>query len=369
MITYSQMPKNFTHLHVHSHYSLLSALPKIDELVSKTKEKDMGALALTDNGNLYGAIEFYKACKKAEIKPIIGIDGYMAIRKASDKQAGIDNKRTRIVLLAKDNTGYKNLIKLTTKSHTEGFYYKPRMDFSMLEEFNEGLIAIIPSFSGDIVNSLRFDDEQKATEKLEKYKKIFGENIYLEITHHPEVEGHEENMKKIVTFAKKHKVQLVACHDVYYLEKDDNKARETLVAVNNQTDFSEREKNEADFSFVGKEEINKWFKDLPEAISNTEKIANECNVNLELGKWVFPSYKTEDGRTPDEELKRLAYEGIKTRGVNDNEELRKRVDYELEVIKNKGYSPYFLVVSDLLRHAKKVGILSTTRGSAGGSIG
>jgi DNA polymerase-3 subunit alpha len=362
------MSSKFTHLHVHSHYSLLSALPKIDELIEKTKEKGMTALALTDNGNLYGAIEFYKACKKAEIKPIIGIDGFMAIRKASDKQAGIDNKRTRLILLAKNNEGYKNLIRLTTESHTEGFYYKPRMDFGMLEKYNKGLIAIIPSFSGDIVSSLRYDDEEKALEKLNKYKELFKEDLYFEITHHPELDRHDENVKKIIEFGKKNKIPLVACHDVYYLEKDDKKARETLVAVNNQTDFSEREKNDADFSFVGEEEIKKWFKNNPEAIENTAKIAEMCNVTLDLGKWVFPAYKTENGASPDEELKRLAYEGVIKRNVRDNEELRKRVNYELEVIKNKGYSPYFLVVSDLLRHAKEVGILSTTRGSAGGSM-
>jgi DNA polymerase-3 subunit alpha len=362
------MNSKFTHLHTHSHYSLLSALPKIDELIEKTKEKGMGSLALTDNGNLYGAIEFYKACKKANVKPIIGIDGFMAIRKATDKQAGIDNKRTRLVLLAKNNEGYKNLIRLTTESHTLGFYYKPRMDFEMLEKYNDGLIAIIPSFSGDIISSLRYDDEDKALEKLKKYQKIFGENLYFEITHHPEIDGHEENIKKIIAFGKKQKIPLVACHDVYYLNPEDRKARETLVAVNNQTDFAEREKNEADFSFVGEEEIKKWFKNEPEAVENTQKIAEMCNVSLDLGKWVFPAYKTTNGISPDDELKRLTYEGIKSRNVENTEELIKRVDYELEVIKNKGYSPYFLVVSDLLRHAKEVGILSTTRGSAGGSM-
>jgi DNA polymerase-3 subunit alpha len=239
------------------------------ELSNHIPKKEMTALALTDNGNLYGAIEFYKACKKAEIKPIIGIDGFMAIRKASDKQAGIDNKRTRLILLAKNNEGYKNLIRLTTESHTEGFYYKPRMDFGMLEKYNKGLIAIIPSFSGDIVSSLRYDDEEKALEKLNKYKELFKEDLYFEITHHPELDRHDENVKKIIEFGKKNKIPLVACHDVYYLEKDDKKARETLVAVNNQTDFSEREKNDADFSFVGEEEIKKWFKNNPEAIENT----------------------------------------------------------------------------------------------------
>src|SRR3989344_3248516 len=363
------MPLEFIHLHVHSHYSLLSALPKIDELVKAAKDKGMGALALTDNGNLYGAIEFYKECKKESLKPIIGIDAYVAARTRKDKQSGIDNRRTRIVLLAENLTGYKNLIKLSTDSHLEGFYYKPRVDRELLEKYHEGLIAILPSFSGDVAAALRYGDKEKAAENFSAYQKIFGgKNIYLEITHHPEIDKHEDLMKDVVSFAKTNGAQLVAAHDVTYFSSDDHKARETLVAINSHGDFSEKDNNQADFSFVTGEEIKKWFKDIPEAIKNTKVIADRCNLELTLGKWVFPDVKIPKDSTFDEELRKLAYAGIETRKVKETPEVKKRIDYELDVIKKKGYAPYFLVVSDLLRHAREVGILSTTRGSAGGSM-
>jgi DNA polymerase-3 subunit alpha len=363
------MASKFTHLHTHSHYSLLSALPKIDELVKTAKENGMDALALTDNGNLYGAIEFYKTCKKEGIKPIIGIDAYVAARTRHDKQTGIDNRRTRLVLLAENLNGYKNLIRLATDSNLEGFYYKPRVDRELLEKYHEGLIAILPSFSGDVASALRYGDKEKAKEKFEMYKKIFGEkSVFLEITHHPELRNHEELMRDIENFAEKENGALVAAHDIYYINKDDQQARETLIAVNSHGDMSDRDNEKTDFSFVGYKEIADWFKDKPEAIKNTEIIANRCNLELTLGKWVFPKFDLPDGQTADQELRRLAYEGLFSRNLEKNSEIEKRIDYELEVIKNKGYAPYFLVVSDLLRHARKHGILSTTRGSAGGSL-
>jgi DNA polymerase-3 subunit alpha len=361
--------KNFIHLHTHSHYSLLSALPKINELIRAAKAENMPALALTDNGNLYGAIEFYKESKKENVKPIIGIDAYLASRSRFDKQSGIDNKRNRLVLLAKNLTGYRNLIKLTTAAHLEGFYYKPRIDFELLAEHSDGLIGIAPSFSSDTSSAIRYNNADRAKELAVKYRKIFGEdNFYLEITHHPELQGHQDLMAKVVNLAGDLKLPIVAGHDVYYINPADKKARDTLVAVNSHSDQREREADEANFSFVTAAEISQWFKDLPEAIQNTEKIAAACNLELELGKWVFPNFKLPDGVTADGELKRLTYDGAKSRGLNLTDEIEKRIRYELEIIKKKGYAPYFLVVSDLLRHAKKSGIYSTTRGSAAGSL-
>ncbi len=363
------MKSDFIHLHVHSHYSLLSALPKIDELVETANKNNMDALALTDNGNLYGAIEFYKLCKKESIKPIIGIDAYVSARTRHDKQAGIDNKRTRLLLLAKDIVGYRNLIKLSTDSFIEGFYYKPRIDNELMEKYREGLIAISPSFSGEIASALKYNDKEGALNKWKNYLKIFGQdNVFLEITHHPEIEGHEELMKKIISFAKTNNAPLVASNDIYYIEPEDKKARDTLLAVNTHGDFSDRENDNADFSFTSEDQMKKWFKDNKEAIENTRKIADMCNLELELGKWVFPDFRLENGKSADEELREFAYKGLKERNIEDTPEIRQRVDYELKVIKDKGYSPYFLVVSDLLRFAKSVGILSTTRGSAGGSM-
>ncbi len=183
----------FTHLNVHSHYSLLDALPKIDELVEKAKKEGLNALALTDNGNLYGAIEFYKTALKAYIKPILGMHAYIAARGRRDRQAGVDNRRTRLILLAKNLEGYKNLIKLVTASNLEGFYYKPRLDRELLEKYAEGLIAIQTAINGNIVNNLKNGDEEKAKESANWHKKIFGaENCYQEITHHPEIQDHEK---------------------------------------------------------------------------------------------------------------------------------------------------------------------------------
>ncbi len=275
------MASKFVHLHTHSHYSLLNALPKIPDLVKQAKKYEMEALALTDNSNLYGAIEFYKECKKAGIKPIIGIDAYLAVRTRNDKQSGVDNRRSRLILLAKDIAGYKNLIKLVTLSYVEGFYYKPRIDKELLEKYKEGLIAILPSFSGETTLALKAHDLEKAKELGAYYESVFGkENVYLEITHHPEIEGHEEIMKQIVTLGKESGIPLVAAHDVYYLNPDDKKARDTLMSIQS-SDFSEKsgfEEDVSDFSFISGTQAEKYFKNLPEAIENTKKIADSCNV-------------------------------------------------------------------------------------------
>ncbi len=366
------MSARFTHLHTHSHYSLLSALPKVDELIDRAVELKMPALALTDSGNMYGAIEFYKACKDAGIKPIIGVDAYLALRTRFDKQAGVDNRRTRLVLLAKNLTGYKNLIRLVTDANLEGFYYKPRVDAELLGKYAEGLVVISPSFNGPLTSALKNGDEKSALEKVLWYQKTFGtDNFFIEITHHPEIAGHEKLMEMLVKFGKENKVPIMAAHDVYYLDPEDKKARDTLTLVNSNAELSERTnegENTGDFSFITETQAKKFFKDIPEALENTEKIADMCNLEITLGHWVFPNYKTIGGRSLDDELRYFVYEGIKARKLPETPELIERVEYELKVIRDKGYAPYFLVVSDLLRHARETKILSTTRGSAAGSM-
>ncbi len=365
------MSAKFIHLHNHSHYSLLNALPKIPELIKEAKKYGMEALALTDNANLYGAIEFYKSCKKEGIKPIIGSDMYVAIRTRNDKQGGIDNKRSRLVLLAKDLTGYHNLIKLVTLANLEGFYYKPRIDKELIEKYNQGLICISPSFSGAITQALKNGNEEEAKNLITWYKKVYGpENFFLEITHHPEIEGHEEMTNKIIALAKETNTQLVASHDTYYLHPEDKKARDTLLLVNTSGDFSDRnsDSSEENFSFISPERAEELFKNTPEALANTIKIADNCNLELTLGTWVFPDFKVESGLTPDEELKRLAYEGFKVRKLEQTKEYIDRLEYELKVIRDKGYSPYFLVVADLLHFAHTNKILTNIRGSVAGSL-
>jgi DNA polymerase-3 subunit alpha len=364
------MPGRFTHLHTHSHYSLLAALPKIDQLVGEAKKLGMTSLALTDNGNLYGAIEFYSACKKKDIKPIIGCDFYVAARTRKDMQAGIDSRRTRLVLLAMNETGYRNLVKLVTRSNLEGFYYKPRLDRELIEELHEGLVAISPSFSGEIAQALKGRNPDKAKEWIQFYKKVYGERFYIEISRHPEISGHEGAMQTLAAFAKENGVPIVAAHDVYYIKPEDRFARETLVRVNSHGDGSERvsEDDEDDFSFISAERAEELFRDMPEALENTVKIAEMCNVEIVLGKWVFPNLIVESGLSPDDELRRIVFEGFARRNVPQNDVTVKRAEYELSVIKGKGYAPYFLVVADLLKYARENGILSNIRGSVSGSM-
>ncbi len=365
----------FIHLHTHSHYSLLNALPKIGDLIDEAVKNEMPALALTDNANLYGAIEFYQTCKKKNIKPIIGIDAYVAYRSRNDKQ-GIDKERFRLVLLAKNDIGYKNLIKLVTLAHMEGFYYKPRVDRELLEKYSDGLIAIAPSFSFDILQSLKLSNSEQAQERLAWYKKTFADteedgikqpNFYFEVTYHPEIAGHEENMKKIVEFAKQTDTPLVAAHDVYYLKKEDRAARQTMLAIQSQNDEKIEIKDE-DFSFISQKTAEKYFKNTPEAILNTEKIADRCNLEISIGKWFLPNYIVPSGLEYNLELRRITEEGIVKKGLEKTQEITERMDYELKVIADKGYAPYFLVVWDLLRFAHENGILTTIRGSVAGSL-
>ncbi len=359
----------FTHLHTHSHYSLLSALPKIGELIAAAKNNGMEALALTDLGNLYGALEFYKSCKKEGLKPIIGVEVYTAARLRTDKQTGVDNRRGRLVLLAENKAGYQNLIKLVTAAHLEGFYYRPRVDMELLERYADGLIAISPAYFGDIAQALKNKDRAKAREKLMGLREIFGKkNLFLEITRHPEVPNFD--IPDLTDFAKEEDVPLVAGHDIYYLTPDDKRAHETLLSVQNNPDYGEISvrDNGLDLSFLTQEKIAELFSDVPDALSNNQKIVDRCSLSLELGTWVFPDYKTEKGKSHDQELREKTYAGLTERKMEKTPEVEKRIEYELDIIKKKGYSPYFLVVADLLAYARTHNILSTTRGSAGGSL-
>ena len=365
-------PAKFIHLHTHSHYSLLTALPKIKDLVNAAVRANMPALALTDNGNMYGALEFYKECKRVGIKPIIGVDLFVAARNRFDKEAHIDNKRARLILLAKNQDGYKNLLKLVTYSHLEGFYYKPRIDKELLEKYSNGLIAILPSFSAETSIALKSKDAKKTKEVSEWYKKIFGdENIYLEITHHPEIDGHKKLQEQIKKLSIDANIPLAAAQDVYYIKPEDKKTREVLLKIQTNSDFIEQgglNENNEDFSFINQETAVKYFKDIPNAVSNTIKIADKCDLELELGKWSFPNFKVENEKTYDEKLRELVYEGIKKHKIKKSEEVENRVEYELKIIKDKGYAPYFLVVEDILDFAHKNNILTTIRGSVSGSM-
>jgi len=368
----SSLSAQFVHLHVHSMYSLLNAVPTPKELAAAAKADGQDALAITDAGALYGAIDFYKACTKEGVKPIIGLDAFLAPRTRFDKEGAIDKPRARLVLLAKTFTGYQNLIKLVTDSNLEGFYYRPRLDEELIKKYAQDLICIIPSFAGEVAQAYKDHDNEKAAQRLDWYKGVFGDDCYLEITHHPEIFEHEARQQQIIDLAHTTSTPLVAAHDVYYLKPEDRIARETMVKIQNGgiVDTTAEHDSEENFSFITQAQALEKFKDTPDAIANTVKIAEMCNVEIEIGThWYFPNYIIESGREPDEELQVTSYEGVTWRGLSlENPMVKERLDYELKVIKDKGYAKYFLVVGDLLREARERGILTTIRGSVAGSL-
>ena len=368
------MPSKFVHLHTHSHYSLLDGLIKIDDLVDEAVKLGMPAIALTDHGNMYGTIEFYKKCHKAGIKPIIGVETYIALESMLQKRPNIDNKRHHLILLAKNETGYKNLLKIVTASYLEGYYYKPRVDKEFLKKHHEGLIALSACMAGEVSRMIERKDPERAEKAAREYEDIFGKgNFYIEISHHPDIEKHSDIQKGLVELARKTGTPLVATQDVHYLKPEDAMAQDILVAIQTNAELADANRLTMkldDFSMKSGEEMEKLFKDNPDAVENTFKIAEMCDVKLSLGKWVFPKLELEGNKNPEEyliESARHNYSNIF--GANDADgEVKKRLEYELEIITSKGYAPYFLIVADLINFARSQKIMTNTRGSAAGSV-
>lgn len=364
---------NFVHLHVHSEYSLLDGLAKIDKLLEKAKQNGMESLALTDHGAMYGAIKFYAAAKEKGIKPILGVEIYMAARSRFDKQANIDSDRYHLILLAKNNTGYKNLLKLVSAAHLEGFYYRPRIDMEILRENAEGLIATSACIEGEISQLLLKGEEEKAEQKAKEFLDIFGKDFYLEIQRHPKIKDQEVANQKIIKLSRKLGIPLVATNDIHYVEPDDAEAQDVLLAIQTQKKITDKDRltmiDSPDFYFRSSKEMETLFKDYPESLKNTLKIAQQCQIDISFGNWILPNYPLPEGKTADEYLKELVYERLKSRFSNPSEEIIKRIDYELEVINQKGFSTYFLIVQDLVNWAKSQGIrVGPGRGSAAGSL-
>ncbi|MEK7189183.1 MAG: DNA polymerase III subunit alpha [Patescibacteria group bacterium] len=361
----------FVHLHCHSHYSLLDGLPKIDDMIARAKELGSPALALTDHGVLYGAIEFYEKARKAGIKPIIGMEGYLAPRSMRDRTAG--EKPFHQILYAKNLTGYKNLLKLSSRAHLEGFYYKPRFDKELLAQYAEGLIATTSCLQGEIPQMILAGSVDRALERIREYQKIFGqENFYVEVQPHPEIPEQTKVNEVLLAIARERHIPAIATNDSHYVSAKDAEAQDILVCV--QTGKTVHDANRlnmtgVDLSMKSEEEMAAAFPDNPEVIEETVRLAETCNLELVLDSFHFPLFEPPDGLSADDYLQKLAQEGLVEKyGPTPPQQCRERVDYELGIIKHKGYATYFLIFADFTNWARGKGIIATVRGSAAGSL-
>jgi len=362
----------FVHLHNHTHYSLLDGLAKPEQYIELAKQDGAPALAITDHGALYGAIDFYKKAKAAGIKPIIGCEMYLAPKGMDNKDP--DNRYTHITLLAKNNKGYENLIELVTTANLEGFYYKPRIDYDLLEKYSEGLIALSGCLSGDISKKIQNNDMTGARALIEKHVKIFGEdNFYLEVLAHQNIDNMQIVNETLIELGQEMNVPLVGTNDCHYAHEDEAAAHDVLLCIQMQKTVHDSHRMRMDGKF--------WMRSAgemkealsfgpPELITNTVKIAEMCNVEIEFGENKMPHFPTPDKKPANDYLKELCLEGFEKRyGKDADDEHKKRLEYELEVICKLGFATYFLIVQDFVAYAKSNGILvGPGRGSAAGSM-
>lgn len=380
---------DYVHLHNHTHHSLLDGLTKVDELVERVKDLGMDAVAMTDHGTLSGAIEFYKACKDKDIKPIIGIEAYIAARTIYDRDPSKDKARYHLIILAMNNTGYQNLMQLSTTANLEGVYYKPRMDHDLLEKYNEGLIVLSGCASSELGEYLRNDDYDKALEIATWYKSVFGDRYYLEVQDSEWDVQHKINAG-LMRISETLDIPCVITSDAHYVDPSDTEAHEILLCVGTGSFLSdEKRMSLSDFHLHvtdPKEIIERWGAKHPEKIANTRAIADRCDVTLEFGKILIPTFPVPEGETEKTYLHTLVWQGLAWRygGVSTDEmaalsipECRdklgetiiQRADYELGVIDSMGFNGYFLIIHDFINWGKNRGIIfGPGRGSAAGSI-
>ena len=389
-------PSDFVHLHNHTFHSVLDGLTKIHDLVDKVKELGMEAAAVTDHGTMSGILDYYKTAKKAGIKPIIGIETYVATRSRFDRDPGKDKQRFHLTVLAMNNTGFHNLMKLSTRANLEGMYYKPRIDHDLLEELNEGLIVLSGCASGEIGVALKEDDYDRARDIAKWYKSIFGDRYYLELQDHghPKSNTHWDVQAKIneglIKLSKELDIEMVVTCDGHYLTHEYQDAHEILLCVGTGSYLSdEKRMSLKDFELHltdPRDIIDHWGEEFPEVIRNTKKIADRCDVEIELGRILIPKYPLPDGENEHSYLLRLTYQGLLQRynGASKEEaekldpdeiipklsdEVRERAEMELGVMGNMGYEGYFLIVQDFINWGKSQGIVfGPGRGSAAGSI-
>lgn len=363
----------FVHMHVHTEYSLLDGANRIKDLIARVKDLGMDSIAITDHGVMYGVIDFYKQCKKAGIKPIIGCEVYTARRSRFDKQANIDSNYGHLILLAKNNIGYKNLMKIVSGGFTEGFYYKPRIDFEILQKHSEGIICTSACLGGDVPQAIIQGNMEKAKEIALKYKNIFGDDYYFELQYHGIPEQTLAN-QKLIQLSKELNIPLIATNDAHYLRKEDAFAHEILLCIQTGKNIHDEDRMTFDtpeFYIKTQEEMYDLFKSVPEALENTGKIADLCNVEIEFNNLYLPSFDLEEGVDSFEYIRSLCNEGIARLYSEEanRPEIQERLEFELEVIKKMGYIDYFLIVWDFIKYARDNGIVvGPGRGSAAGSI-
>ena len=363
----------FTHLHLHTQFSLLDGACRLDRLVSRAKELGMTSLAITDHGNMYGAVDFYRACKKEGIKPIIGCEVYVAPRTRFDKDKMLDKEYNHLILLAKNETGYKNLIKMVSLAFTEGFYFKPRIDRDLLEKHSEGLVCLSACLAGEIPQNLLRKDYEGAKRAALWYRDIFGEeNYYLELQDH----GLQEQKVVIDGIRRLHSetgIPLVATNDVHYVMQEDSDIQQVLICIATNKTLGEDTGlsfHSNEFYLKSEDEMRSLFPDMPEAIDNTAKIAEMCNFDFEFGNTKLPYFETPNNMDHFEYFRKLCYKGLYKRYGDDvPDEYKERLEYELETVNKMGYTDYYLIVQDFVRFAKSKDIpVGPGRGSGAGSI-
>ena len=362
----------FCHLHTHTEYSLLDGEASIKKLVARVKELGMDSCAITDHGSMYGVVDFYREAKAQGIHPVIGCEVYMAPRSRFDKVHDIDNKTSHLILLAENQKGYKNLIKLVSAGYIDGFYYKPRIDFEMLKEHSEGIIALSACIAGEVPKALLRGDYDEAKKIALKYAEVLGKDNYLlEIQDHG-LSEQKRIIPDMLRLSEETGIGLVATNDIHYLKKEDAKYQDVLMCIQmeKKVDDPDRMKFETEeFYIKSPEEMTSLFEYVPQAIENTEKIAKRCNVDFDFGTRHLPAYAVPDGKDAFEYLRELCQSGLEKRYSPVSDELQKRLDYELGVIKSMGFVDYFLIVWDFIHFAKNNGVMvGPGRGSAAGSI-
>lgn len=381
----------FVHLHVHTEYSLLDGLSNIKKLLKHVKDQGMDSLAITDHGVMYGEIEFYKEAKKQEVKPILGMEGYITSGKLTDRPARGELQNFHLLLLAKNNQGYQNLLKLSSIAHLDGYYYRPRFDRETLKKYSKGLICTSACSLGEVGQSIIHDEIPKAKKIVEWYTDVFGKDYYLELQRHEfgkwvEKATNQEiktsllemadNEKKwntgIIKLSRSMGVPVIATNDAHYIKQEDAVAQDVLVCIATGKIITDTKRmryiDAQEFYVKSPEEMQSLFTDVPDALENTVKIADKCDVEITLGKWFFPKFSLPDKVTPAEQLKKFAREKLPEVIPGPSKETKDRLEYELEIICSKGYAPYFLIATDMVAWSNAKGIITNTRGSAAGSL-